>query len=339
MARSSLRQVLACMAAAAALAPSTALAEPVSDAKDLFARGRELRAHGDCASAVGLFRKAIELYPGASAACATSPSARSSSGTSPSSRRAWLDLRRWLRHDDRTASTRLGRRTPTRRRRGSRRRWPTLTIDLNVVDRGAPRGRDGRGGDARRRAAGRAAGRHAARARPGRHVVRVAGERVQGPQQQRGGPGRRRRQARGAARRGDGNRQGRGARARPGRGSPRADDDARAGARSPQDPGWIAIGVGAASLVGAGISLAVRQSALGRAWATSARRRGLPSSLQPTVSRGRTREHAGHGVRRGRRGRRRRRRRALLATTPAPASQARLVVTPSLGGASATWSF
>jgi len=75
---------------------SVARAEPVADAKDLFARGRELRAHGGCAQAVPLFRKAYALYPSGLGSLRNVAECEESLGNFASARRAWLDLSRAL---------------------------------------------------------------------------------------------------------------------------------------------------------------------------------------------------------------------------------------------------
>ena len=67
-----------------------------ADAKDFFARGRELRAKGDCAGAVPLFRKAWELYPGGLGSLRNLAECEEQLGHYASSRRAWLDLKRAL---------------------------------------------------------------------------------------------------------------------------------------------------------------------------------------------------------------------------------------------------
>ena len=76
--------------------PSVARADTVADAKDLFARGRDLRAQGDCASATPLFRKAYELYPAGLGSLRNTAECEESVGHFASSRRAWLELKRAL---------------------------------------------------------------------------------------------------------------------------------------------------------------------------------------------------------------------------------------------------
>ena len=76
--------------------PRVARADAVSDAKDLFTRGRELRTQGDCRNAVGVFRKAYELYPEGLGSLRNLAECEESLGHFASSRRAWLDLSRAL---------------------------------------------------------------------------------------------------------------------------------------------------------------------------------------------------------------------------------------------------
>jgi hypothetical protein len=71
-----------------------ASANPESDAKDLFARGRELRSNNDCGSAAPLFRKAWTIYPQGLGSLRNLAECEEQLGHFASSRRAWLDLRR-----------------------------------------------------------------------------------------------------------------------------------------------------------------------------------------------------------------------------------------------------
>src|SRR5277367_6189891 len=82
------------------LAPRAALADPASDAKDLFAQGRDLRARGNCADAVTLFRKASDLYPSGLGSLRNLAECEEQLGHFASSRRAWLDLKRSLITED-----------------------------------------------------------------------------------------------------------------------------------------------------------------------------------------------------------------------------------------------
>jgi len=81
---------------AVSLLSSVAQAAPEDDAKDLFARGRELRAKGDCGSAVSLFAKAYELYPKGLGSLRNLAECQEQLGRPASARRAWLDLSRAL---------------------------------------------------------------------------------------------------------------------------------------------------------------------------------------------------------------------------------------------------
>lgn len=72
------------------------LADAESDAKDLFQRGRDLRAKGDCAEATILFRKAIKIYPNGLGSLRNLAECEEQLGHFASSRRAWLDLKRAL---------------------------------------------------------------------------------------------------------------------------------------------------------------------------------------------------------------------------------------------------
>ena len=67
---------------------------------------------------------------------------------------------------------------------------------------------------------------------------------------------------------------------------------------------WIALGVGAASLVGAGVSFAVRQSALDTVDSQCSSHSNCDPQLQSTANRGATASTLVDGVRRGRRNRR-----------------------------------
>jgi hypothetical protein len=67
-------------------------ADPAGDAKDLFARGRNLRVAGDCARAVPLFRKALAVYPSGLGSLRNLAECEEALGRYASARRAWLDL-------------------------------------------------------------------------------------------------------------------------------------------------------------------------------------------------------------------------------------------------------
>lgn len=81
---------------AATTASPLARATPETEAKDLFARGRELRAANDCGSAAPLFRKAWQIYPAGLGSLRNLAECEDQLGHFASSRRAWLDLKRAL---------------------------------------------------------------------------------------------------------------------------------------------------------------------------------------------------------------------------------------------------
>jgi hypothetical protein len=121
--------------------------------------------------------------------------------------------------------------------------------------------------------------------------------------------------------------------------SPDAIEDGGASARATRRTiGWVAIGAGGASLVGAAVSLAVRQSALNDVNGQCPGN-NCPTSMQSTVSRGDLASTLVNvlgavgilGVAGGL---------VLLTTSADPAPpRAALVITPTLGGASAAWSW
>jgi hypothetical protein len=123
---------------------------------------------------------------------------------------------------------------------------------------------------------------------------------------------------------------------------PAGTNDGQGGKRT---AGWIAVGVGVASLVGAGISLALRQSALndlhGQCGDNLVCDPSVQGTVQPILSRGQTASTMATvfsavggaalvgGI-------------VLLATSSGHRQQAALVVQPGLGGiggAAARWSF
>jgi hypothetical protein len=85
-----------CVAVAVLSLVSVARADPASDAKDLFERGRQLRAGGDCAAAASLFHKAYELFPGALGPLRNAAECEEAVGRWASARRSWLELKRAL---------------------------------------------------------------------------------------------------------------------------------------------------------------------------------------------------------------------------------------------------
>jgi hypothetical protein len=81
---------------ALSLFAQVAEADGESDAKDLFTRGRERRIAGDCAGAVDLFRRALDLYPAGLGSLRNLAECEESLGHPASSWRAWIDLKRAL---------------------------------------------------------------------------------------------------------------------------------------------------------------------------------------------------------------------------------------------------
>ena len=78
-----------------AVAPS-ARADAESEAKDLFARARDLRTKNDCAGAVPLFRKAYKVYPNGLGSLRNAAECEEQLGHYASSKRTWLDIKRAL---------------------------------------------------------------------------------------------------------------------------------------------------------------------------------------------------------------------------------------------------
>jgi hypothetical protein len=329
------------------LAPTAAHADPVSDAKDLFSRGRDLRTHGDCAGAVPLFRKAADLYPAGLGSIRNLAECQEQLGHYASARRAWLDLKRALLTTDdkkyegwsQDADAAAARLAP---------KLATLTVDLSyatpdgqaALSKGVTVTLDGEtlppalvGTPLERD--------------PGHHVVRAAGDRVQDPQQRAVDlvagdnkhvalrvvvkpppstladttpPGA----------------------AAPPDHPPVADEDEERARSAKRLAAWIAIGLGGASLIGAGVSLAVRQSALsdlqsicganvnqcpnGSQSVPSDESRGQTASTMVTVLSIVGAVGLTSGI-------------VLLATSYGHSQQSRIIITPTLGGAAAAWSF
>jgi hypothetical protein len=259
MRSSPLLLLLAALTVAPTFAARRACADDAADAKDLFGRGRELRGHGDCASALPLFRQAYALYPAALGSLRNVAECQESMGQFASARRAWLDLKRalltnadpkyegWDKDAD-EAAARLGPKVAT------------VTIDMNVAGAGgevAPS--EGvqvtvNGDLLPPSLVGTALDRD-----PGRYVIRVAGPGVSPAAEQVVdlAPGDAKRVALRVVR----------TTPNPGDETPRAlpaappDGGAHRDTTTARTAGWIAIGVGGASLVAAGVSLVVRQAA------------------------------------------------------------------------------
>lgn len=82
------------MACASLIVSTPAYADPQADAKDLFARGRDLRQAGDCSGASELFRRAYQVYPHGLGSLRNLAECEEQLGHYASARRAWLDLKR-----------------------------------------------------------------------------------------------------------------------------------------------------------------------------------------------------------------------------------------------------
>jgi hypothetical protein len=265
----------------------------MADAKDLFTRGRELRTQGDCANAAGLFRKAYDLYPAALGSLRNLAECEETLGRYASARRAWIDLKRaLLTNADRRyegwgqdAEQAAGRLAPF---------LATLTVDVSVVSpAGAtlPTDRVDVTLDGERLAPAQIG--TLLERDPGRHVVRVSGEHVGQPQE------RIVELSSGNAKRvalrvvfGDGTppdvAPSTSAASLPNeRASPAQEADQSASATR-RTWGWIATGVGAGAIVGAGVSFAVRQSALADLDGRCASHQQCDPTLASTVARGQT---------------------------------------------------
>lgn len=81
---------------AVAITAPVVRADAESDAKDLFAKGRDLRERNDCATAAPLFRKAWTIYPQGLGSLRNLAECEEVLGHFASARRAWLDLSRAL---------------------------------------------------------------------------------------------------------------------------------------------------------------------------------------------------------------------------------------------------
>jgi hypothetical protein len=259
-----------------------ARADATGDAKDLFARGRALRQQGDCVAAVQAFRTAYALYPAGLGSLRNVAECEERLGHFASARRAWLDLKRALvGNDDRKydswstdaeeAAAHLASKLATLviEVEGPE---PQVSVDGEPLDPkllSTPLDRDpgrytvrataGHGGAAVEEAVDLVAGatRHVKLRPP---VLAIA-------------------TATGASTPGDPSISMATSTARP------ADTSAPPPATT---AGRILVGVGAASLVGAGISLVIRQSAAGDLDDACPTHVGCSPSLQSTVDRGNT---------------------------------------------------
>ncbi len=84
-----------CLVVASSLSAPGVRADPL-DARDLFAQARGLRLQGQCASALPLFRRAYDMFPAGLGSLRNIAECEEELGSFASARRAWLDLLRAL---------------------------------------------------------------------------------------------------------------------------------------------------------------------------------------------------------------------------------------------------
>ncbi len=260
------------------LAPASARADAESDAKDLFARGRDFRAKHDCADAVILFKKAVTIYPSGLGSVRNLAECEEELRHPAAARRSWLDLKRAL-----VTTTDPKYQGWAAEAQSAADRLAPLVAKITIDVVGVRNGRE------------------VPRAELDDLVIRVNGETLPlallGTELERD-PGAYTIQAERTR-----------AKATDVQSMIVLDGDSRrvklrlasdgpppppVAARSEVDDpnsgrrlvGWVTFGVGVASLVGAGISLGVRQSALGELNDKCTDRSACPSSLQSTVDRG-----------------------------------------------------
>jgi hypothetical protein len=271
---------------ASTFAASIAHADTPADARDLFARGRDLRVHGDCATAVVVFRRAYEAYPEGLGSLRNIAECEESMGHFASARRAWLDLKRALlthrdgkyegwAEDAEQGEARLVAKVAT------------LTIEVDVV---TPAGETAQGEAVEVTLNGELltpglVGAPLERD-PGRYIVRAASGRAAHPEERvfelAAGDARRITLRLLVA-----------AHTPAGLAPAISTQDREAGGRTARrTAAWIAMGVGAAGLVGAGIALALRQSAVddlqNTCGSTTSCSPLLRPQAQPIVDRGST---------------------------------------------------
>ena len=236
-----------CLVVASSLAAPVVRADPL-DARDLFDQARALRLQGQCASALPLFRRAYDVDPAGLGSLRNVAECEEELGYFASARRAWLDLERALSTNnqpkyegwEQDAALSAARLVP---------KLAILTIEVHAVtESGQP---------------AQAAGIHVSvngellppdvvgkplERDPGQYVVRAEGA-APGVAQQRVvhlAAGEERQVALGLV-------------------VPASADRDAMPSRTTTTPtaAWIAMGVGAASLVGTGVAVLERQSALG----------------------------------------------------------------------------
>jgi len=88
--------LLLSVALASTLAAGPASADPADDARGFFARGRDLRLHGDCAGAIVLFRVAHNAYPAALGSLRNIAECGETLGQYALARATWIELREAL---------------------------------------------------------------------------------------------------------------------------------------------------------------------------------------------------------------------------------------------------
>ncbi len=309
-------------------AATPARADPASDAKDLFERGHELRSSGRCDQAVALFRKAYALYPQGLGSLRNIAECEQALGHWASARRAWLDLSRaaMLSHEARYAGW------EAEARGDADALAPRVArVTLDVVDTAGHPIHDAAvkvtlaGEEVAPVLYGTALERD-----PGSYVARAElppDLRAEATVTLAAGDDKHVRLVLPAARAPLHVRQ------------PDVTPAPHRGGGARRALGWTAVGLGAASLVGMGVSLGVRQDALGQlqdacpGYATAS----CPDSLRGVVDRGNVASAlvtvlaitggvaTAAGV-------------VLLLTAPASASP-RAAVSVGLGGVSAAWSF
>jgi hypothetical protein len=254
--------VVATASPSMARAANTTDAADAASAKDLFEHGRDLRARGNCADALPLFQKADSVYPPGLGSLRNTAVCQETLGRFASARGSWLELRRavaasndtkyagWLEDCDRAASRLAPKvaRLTTDLSVFAAGGQATGNDDVDVTVDGQPLSRDRLG--------------VAIEHDPGSYVVRATGAAVSVPGQETIDL---------AA--GDDKRVSlRVTVTRPS--SPLADEEAagepapssrneEGGSPAMRTAGWIAIGAGGVGIVGAAVSLVLRQSALG----------------------------------------------------------------------------
>jgi hypothetical protein len=269
------------LCAGAAFATSLAFAvaaraDPPPRASDLFAQGRKLRLQGECPAAEAVFRRVLEVYPAGLGSLRNIAECEEATGRYASARKTWLDLKRALseyaspryegwQQDADTAADRL------------RAEESNLVIDLRGVgSRGAPTSSaavtvNGESIDDSRLGA-------PLESDPGPYAVRVvtADGRVL-EQRVDLAPGQSVRVSFDMAIPTE-------------RASPVTTPAPVVAHWNPAIPGWVAIGIGSASLVGAGVSFAFYLSAHDTLERRCPNYQSMPCdpSLRPEVSQGRT---------------------------------------------------